>query len=165
MKNNKIKLMLDLATFAAFLVLMDPRTSGIPVHEWLAVAMAATIMVHLLLNWQWIVEVTSRVVTGAGNGKRFSYLLNWLLFVDGILIMLSGFMISESVVPLLGLSLPQNFTWRGLHELSTNIAMLLLGVHVALHWKWIVDTAKRLLTPRSGVPLPQANMPGKDVKA
>ena len=57
--------------------------------------------------------------------------------------MLSGFMISESVLPFLGISLPRNFAWRSLHELSTNLFLVLLGLHTALHWNWIVDTFKR----------------------
>jgi hypothetical protein len=36
----------------------------------------------------------------------------------------------------------------GLHELSTNITMILMGLHVALHWNWITGMFKRLLAPR-----------------
>lgn len=143
--SNKTKILLDLGTFAAFLIVMDPRTSGIAIHEWLAFALAATIIIHLLLNWTWLVETTKRVFIGKLNGSRWNYIINWLLFFDGILIMLSGFMISESVAPLLGIALPKNFTWRGIHELSTNLSLLLMGLHVAMHWNWIKTTFKRMV--------------------
>ena len=35
-KQNRNKLLIDLTAFIAFLISMDPRSSGIPVHEWLA---------------------------------------------------------------------------------------------------------------------------------
>lgn len=142
--SNRTKLFLDIGTFLAFLIAMDPHFSGLAIHEWLSIALAATIVVHLLLNWEWIVNVTKRLFIKATNGARINYVLNWLLFIDGILIMLSGIMISESVVPSLGLSLPMNFAWRRLHDLSANLALLIMGLHLAMHWNWIVTTIKRV---------------------
>ncbi|GAB4496683.1 MAG: DUF4405 domain-containing protein [Anaerolineales bacterium] len=142
--SNRTKLFLDIGTFLSFLIAMDPHFSGLAIHEWLSIALAATIVVHLLLNWEWIVNVTKRLFVKATNGARSNYVLNWLLFIDGILIMLSGIMISESVVPSLGLSLPMNFAWRRLHDLSANLALLIMGLHLAMHWNWIVTTIKRV---------------------
>ena len=93
---NRTKLLLDIALFAAFLVTMDPRFSGLAIHEWLSLAAAATVIVHLLLSWSWIMEMTKRIFGKGLNGARMNYVLNWLLFIDGILIMLSGIMISEA---------------------------------------------------------------------
>ena len=143
-KLNRTKLLLDIAAFVAFLIAMDPRSSGIAVHEWMTIALAATFVVHLLLNWDWIMQVTQKLLASGLNGSRLSYILNWLLFIDGVLIMLSGIMISQAVVPTLGLTLPENFTWRGLHDFSANLSMFLIGLHTALHWNWIVVTIKRL---------------------
>lgn len=149
--SNRTKLFLDIGTFLAFLVAMDPRFSGIAIHEWLTIALAATIIVHLLLNWGWIVNVTKRLFVKSTNGARVNYVLNWLLFVDGILLMLSGIMISEAVVPMLGLTLPMNLTWLGLHEVSANLSLIIMGLHIALHWNWIVTTTKRVFLGRRSV--------------
>lgn len=149
--SNRTKLLLDIGAFVAFLIAMDPRSSGIAIHEWLTIALAATIIVHLLLNWSWIVEVTNRLFTKGLNGARTNYILNWLLFMDGILIMLSGIMISEAVVPALGLPLPMNFTWRGLHDMSANLSLIIMGLHIAMHWNWIVTTVKRVFLGRRPV--------------
>ncbi|MDD2921693.1 MAG: DUF4405 domain-containing protein [Anaerolineales bacterium] len=167
-KQTKIKLTLDILTFVAFLISMDPRTSGIPVHEWLTIALAATLVVHLLLNWNWIVEITNRLFAkGKGmNGARVNYVLNWALFIDGVLIMLSGVMISQAVAPALGFTMPEDFSWRGLHEVSTNLSMLLMGLHVALHWSWFVSTVKRLFARKESQPIPaSAFMNEKDAQA
>jgi hypothetical protein len=163
--SNRTKLLLDIGTFVAFLIGMDPRSSGIAVHEWLTIALAATIVVHLLLNWSWIVEVTRRFFIKSTNGARINYVLNWLLFINGILVMLSGIMISEAVVPALGLTIVPNFTWRGLHEFSTNFSLFLMGLHIALHWSWIVNTVKRIFSKKRQTVPAGISMVGKDVQA
>ncbi len=155
-KQNLTKLFLDLGAFIALLIVSAPRFTGVAIHEWLAIALSGAIVVHLLLNWNWIVEITSRLFSKSAKNSRFGYFLNWGLFASGIMIMLSGLMISETVVPFLGLSLPQDGTWMGLHELSTNITMILMGLHVALHWNWITGMFKKLFAPRRN---PQAVAP------
>jgi hypothetical protein len=140
---TKIKLVIDVIIFIVFLIAMDPHSSGIAVHEWLTTAALAALIVHLLLSWDWIVQITRRFMGKTNSQARINYILNWLLFIDGTVIMLSGFMISESLLPSLGITLQHNFTWRSLHDLSANLFLLLLGLHTALHWSWIVDAFKR----------------------
>jgi hypothetical protein len=142
---TKLKLVLDIAIFIAFLIAMDPRSSGIAVHEWLAVSALAAIVVHLLLSWDWIVQITKRFTNKMNSQTRINYILNWTLFMDVGLVMLSGLMISQAVIPSLGITLPQNFTWRSLHDFSANLFLALLGLHTALHWSWIADTFKRYI--------------------
>jgi hypothetical protein len=139
---NKTKWILDLAIFIGFLIAMDPRSTGIAIHEWFTLAALVTTLIHLLLNWDWLAQTTRRFWANASSRARTNYVLNWLLFIDGILIMLSGILISEAVVPALGFDLPMNFTWRRLHDMSANISLLLLGLHTALHWSWIVNAFK-----------------------
>src|SRR5689334_9407701 len=119
---NRITLLLDLAIFIAFLVIMAPRSSGIAVHEWLSIAFGATLIVHLLLNWQWIVSVTRRFLGKVQWFARANYLLDLLLFVDMTVIIFSGLMISEHALPLLGLQTARGGIWRGVHELSANLS-------------------------------------------
>jgi Domain of unknown function (DUF4405) len=140
---TKAKLWIDLLIFIVFLVAMDPRSTGIATHEWLTIASMAAMMTHLLLNWQWIVAVTRRFFGKLAIRPRINYILNLVLFVDGVLIMLTGIMISEAAMPALGIQLPRGFAWRSLHDTTANLFIILLGFHTALHWDWIVSTVKR----------------------
>lgn len=142
---TKTKLWLDVALFVAFLVTMDPHSSGLAIHEWLSLSVIAVMTIHLLLSWDWITEITRRFLGKLGSLNRTNYILNWLLFIDGTLIMVSGVMISEVALPYLGFELPLGFAWRRLHDMSANIGLLLLGVHTALHWNWIVNTFGKYL--------------------
>lgn len=145
LSQTKSKLWVDILIFFAFLIAMDPHSSGLPIHEWLTLSMLAAMIVHLLLNWDWIIQITSRFLGKLGGVNRINYILNWLLFIDGTLIMISGIMISEVALPFMGIQLPQGFGWRRLHDMSANIFLIMLGVHTALHWNWIVNTFNRYL--------------------
>jgi len=140
---TKSKLWIDLAIFLVFLIAMDPQSTGIAIHEWLTIASMAAMMTHLLLNWDWIVQVTRRFFGKLATRQRINYILNLLLFIDGTIIMLSGIMISEAALPALGIRLPVGFAWRSLHDTTANLFILLLGLHTALHWGWIVRTVGR----------------------
>jgi hypothetical protein len=142
---TKTKLGVDILIFVVFLVMMDPRSSGIAVHEWLAISVIAALIVHLLLSWDWITQITRRLLGKMAGQTRINYILNWLLFIDGTLIMVSGIMISQVALPTLGLKLPAGFAWRGLHDTAANFGLVLLGLHTALHWAWVVNTFNKYL--------------------
>lgn len=163
-KQNRNKLLVDLGAFIAFLISMNPRSSGTTVHEWLAISLGGVIIVHLLLNWNWIAEISSRFFRRAGGNSRLNYILNWLMFIDGVLIMLSGIMISRSVMPFFGITMPANFAWRGLHDTSANLFLVVLGLHLALHWSWIKNTIKRLLAQKESRPAFINRAIGKDAQ-
>lgn len=142
---TKTKLWLDLIIFIAFLIAMEPGSSGLAIHEWLTLSMLAVLVVHLLLSWDWITEITRRFLGNLGMQNRINYLLNWLLFIDGTLLIVSGVMISQIALPAMGIELPTRFAWRRLHDLSANFGLVLLGIHTALHWGWIAKTFDRYL--------------------
>ena len=146
---NTTNLIVDIAIFLAFLVAMAPHFSGMAIHEWLGVAFGAAIITHLLLHWQWIVEVTKRFFGKAQWSARINYILNALLFVDVTLVIFSGLLISEVALPLIGVELAQSSMWRGLHTTSANLFLPLVGLHIALHWQWIMNMFKRfVIAPR-----------------
>jgi len=156
---NKTNLIVDSAIFLAFLVAMAPHFSGMAVHEWLGIAFGAAITTHLLLHWQWIIEVTKRFISKAQWSARINYILNALLFIDITLIIFSGLMISQVALPLVGIQLAQGGSWRGLHGTAANLFMVLVGLHVALHWQWIVNMFKRFVfTPLAPRHAPQLSL-------
>jgi len=153
-KQTITKFILDLATFIGVLVALDPRLTGIAIHEWLTIAGTAAILVHLLLNWNWIAGITRQFFKKTAWRARLGYILNWLLFLDGLLIVMSGLMISPIVLPSLGIQLSKSAFWSQLHALTTDWSIFLLGLHVALHWDWIVGVFRRYaIQPLAGLHL------------
>lgn len=142
---TRTKLWVDILIFIIFLIAMEPYLSGLAIHEWLTLSVLAVMTVHLLLNWSWITNITRRFFGKLDKQNRINYILNWLLFIDGTLLMISGILISEIALPVMGIQPPQGFAWRILHDLSANFGLILLGLHTALHWSWIVNTVNRYM--------------------
>lgn len=141
----KTDLLVDLAIFVAFLIAMDPRSTGIAIHEWLSIAFGAAMLVHLLLHWTWVANITRRIFGAVSRQARINYILNVALFIDMTVIIFTGLMISEAALPALGIQGARSFFWRGLHSASADFALVLIGLHIALHWRWIVATFRRYL--------------------
>lgn len=131
-------LCIDLTALAGFLIVFEPRLTGESWHEWLAAALAGVLVVHILVHWKWVVQVTKRFIGQMRSHVRLNYMVNALTFAAYVAVMLSGFMISKTILPALGLSLPHDQAWRMLHNLSANLALGLTALHFALHWKWVV---------------------------
>ena len=136
-------LLVDGTIFAGFLLATDPHATGQTIHEWLGIAFGVGIITHLLLHWKWIVNVVRRFFRKLPGQVRINSLLNSLLFITVMLIIFSGLMISKVVLSTLGLSGSHDAIWRWLHTSATNVALIIVGLHVALHWKWIASTARR----------------------
>lgn len=141
---NKILLALDTVMLASFLVATSPQFGGIAIHEWLGIACGGLVMAHLLLNWDWIINTARTVFKSAHWQSKVGYLLNIALFIDVTLLIFTGLAISRVALPSLGISLPRSGNWRGIHSLTSDIFVIILGLHLALHWDWIVRTVGRM---------------------
>lgn len=160
-------LVVDLLLFVSFLLLMNPHSTGMAIHEWLGIAAGATIILHLLLHWQWMAVTARKIVSKLPWRTRVNALLNILLFVCFTVMMLSGLLISESALPLLGITVQGGGAWKQLHTLSADLGLLIVAAHVGLHWGWIVSAfknyvwqpVKRMLRrrPRSATPALEVN--------
>ena len=147
---TRVNLWLDVLMLIVFLIVFDPRLTGGTLHEWLGLAIGATVIVHLLRHWNWIAQVTKRFLGRTTAAARLNYLVDALFFVALTLIILSGLTISEVVLPFVGLSGAESPFWHLLHNMAASWAVALVAIHTALHWKWIVNTVRRyVLRPAS----------------
>lgn len=142
---------LDTALFFAFIIDMNTRFTGISIHEWLGLGFGIALIYHLLLHWNWIASLTRRLFRKLSSGQqlpsgqRLRYVIDLILFVDMVVLTMTGIWISEVALQQLGLSFAPNFFWRRLHEQTADLAIWLVALHIALDWKWIVSTTKRYL--------------------
>ncbi|MCB0114628.1 MAG: DUF4405 domain-containing protein [Caldilineaceae bacterium] len=136
---------IDILIFVAFIMDMNVRFTGIAIHEWLGIAFGVSLIVHLLLHWRWISAITQRFFRRVPLNDRINYLLNILLFVDFVVLVVTGLWISEVAMATLGLPVQRGFAWRILHTLSADISIWLIGLHLAFNWKWVANAAKRYL--------------------
>lgn len=148
-KQNTMNFLVDAAMFVVFLIATAPRLSGLAIHEWLSLTLAAAIVTHLLLHWQWIIGVGKRLFAKKTTWRsRLNYLLNVLLFVAFTVTIATGILISQEALPLFGLTMTSDRSLKLLHHQASDLTVLLLGLHVAIHWSWIVGMFRRFLPQR-----------------
>jgi hypothetical protein len=143
MSTNQINWVIDLMAFIAFFLIVAPQSTGVPVHEWLSVIFVGVFVVHIIIHWQWIIETSKRFFKRIRGEIRFNYIWNTFFFLLMTTALMSGLLISESVLPMLGVSLVVDPFWVMLHDMSANLSLLMLAIHLAMHWQWIVNAFNR----------------------
>lgn len=122
------------------LILMDPRSFyGLGFHEWAGLIIGACFILHKLLNWGWIRKVTLSFFGKAPGRARLNYTIDILLLAGLTLMILSGIAISRTIdFSWLNLGGSRGF-WRVMHTSSSYITLVLFGIHLGLHWKWVLQ--------------------------
>ncbi|MFK7804984.1 MAG: DUF4405 domain-containing protein [Anaerolineae bacterium] len=141
--STQMRVWINLIFFVVMVLVLSPQVTGIPIHEWVSFIVIVPFFFHLIMDWNWIVTMTKRLFKKVPFETRFNYFLNWLMFVLFVVATFTGVLISEAVLPLLGINVVIDSFWVDLHGQSANTMALLLGIHLAMHWKWIVTNVKK----------------------
>lgn len=145
MSSNQLKLYADIVLFISFVLVNIPQATGIPFHEWASILFIAPLLVHILLDWKWIVNVTKRMFKRLPGEVRFNHIFDLIIFIMMTLALMTGFVVSEAALPAIGIHVTIDPFWSMMHDLTANLTMVLIGVHLAMHWGWIVNAVKRYL--------------------
>lgn len=122
------------------LLLMDPRSFfGLSFHEWAGLVIGLFFILHKILNWGWIKKVTLLFFTKTTWRARLNYIIDVILLAGLILMILSGIAISRTIdFSWIKLGSSPNF-WRVMHTSSSLITLALFGIHLGLHWNWVLN--------------------------
>jgi hypothetical protein len=144
MRKNWFKLGLDIIMGLSLFSLFSIASVGLVFHEILGLALFGAMLLHLTLNWRWIVVFTKRLFAKTTRLKvRFGYILNVLLFLCFVAIILTGLTMSKVVMA--GIT-EESETFKNLHYFASAFALTLMGVHLGLHWEFIKGMSRKLIT-------------------
>lgn len=142
---TQVNLFLDLLLTALFVVDMEVHFTGLALHELIGVLFTAAFGLHILLHWDWIVSITRTFFRKLLHESRLNYVLNVVLFADMLFVAVSSIVISRT----LGLELPltrdAEQTLKMLHMAGADLVLVIVALHVGMHWKWIRTNGAKYL--------------------
>lgn len=142
MNKTLTKFVLDIILTALFIALIYPRETGFTFHEMAGLASGALIFFHLVLNWSWVKNISKNLFKPKVKSKtKFFYLLNTISLVTFMAIVVTGIQISTVLFPNAG---TVSHTSVLLHKWLSYSCLVLLGLHLALHWGFFVHTVPRM---------------------
>ena len=137
-KGSTVKIFLDIVLAVALLVLMEPKITGLEPHERLGLLICVGFLIHNLLNRKWIACATRGFFKQLSAKTRVNYVVDWLLFIGMFLVVLSGMEIAKTI-DFSWLPFSENRgLWRGVHGSAAMLMFAAVGVHIGLHWNWML---------------------------
>lgn len=141
---QKTRYVMDLIFLISFMIVSAPQSTGILLHEWLSIVFVIPFIIHLLLHWDWIKQSFKRLCSKIPAKERFNTVWNYLLYLMMLIVIASGFLVSEVLLPDLNITIQIQDFWSKIHHDSATLIMPMLGVHLALHWSWIVKLTNKI---------------------
>ena len=145
--------LIDAALFGGFIVLFFLELTGLALHQWLGIAAGALAAYHLVVHWEWVKGVAQRFF-GRTTWEARLYL--WWISSCSRAWQRScsaGVVISTWLGLSLGHAGP---AWVAFHIVASQATLLVIVFKVAIHWEWIVKTARRIFS-LPGAPVARAS--------
>ncbi len=137
----QIKIAFDVLLAFLWIALMLYALTGSFLHEWAGLISLGLILVHLIVNANWIIQTTKRIFTSTFSKTKCKYILNIGLLILTVFTGISGILISKEI-----------FTWIDvgnrevlvfLHHLSAYLTMIGISIHIGLHWDMMLFVFKK----------------------
>ncbi|GIM28831.1 hypothetical protein CPJCM30710_14970 [Clostridium polyendosporum] len=143
-KINFVKITLDLLMSIVFVLLFNKMAvAGLRFHETAGLSLGVAFIIHIALNWKWVKQVTLKLFNPKITFKtRFGYIINVLLLFAMGYIIISGVLISKVLFPNINIGNKQLL--KMLHISVSYFSLLLIGIHIGLHWTWIKNMLKKI---------------------
>ena len=141
--STRTKLWVDVTLLLSVMVVSAPHATGIPLHEWLSFVFVPVFVVHLVMNWDWILRVYQRFARPLGATTRINALWDLLIYGVMVFVFFSGVLASRAALPAFLTAFVPDAFWNDLHHVTSNLLLPLIGIHLGLHAKWIVRAIRR----------------------
>ena len=129
---NTIKIFANLTLLVSFILTYFLDLTGLDLHQYLGIAAAEILAVHIITHWKWIMNVSRRFFKKMSGRVRIYYLLDGMLLLAIFLITLTGVLISTW----LDVFFSNYMLLRSIHIISSIAGLLLLIVKMGMHWKF-----------------------------
>jgi len=144
-KANKPKTnwIIDAVLFLGFVLTFFLDVTGLALHQLLGVFVGLLAAYHLVVHWAWVKAVSRRLFKCGCGKARWNYVVDAGVLLSMALIILTGLVMSTW----LELPLPNYFRWRQAHVWVSIATAALVTLKIAMHWRWIVNVARKHILP------------------
>ena len=133
MKKTSLRIPLDILLIVLFSTVFSKNVISLMYHEVVGLGLFALVILHLFLNSAWIKGVCLKLFDQSLPKKtRVIAAVDILLFISFFLIIVTGVLISKKLFGF-GLKAP----WIVIHFFCTALMIVLMGIHIGLHWGYL----------------------------
>lgn len=123
---------LDVALIALFVAELSFQHLPKVLHEILGVALTIAVLAHLSINRRRLMSLTKKI----SPRKIFSLTIDFALTICAAITLISGVCMSNYLfAEIVSFELRRNMTLHQLHVALPYLMMILIGMHVGLHWQ------------------------------
>jgi len=133
----------DTGMFVLTCVLMSVSLTGLPLHEWLGIALCPLVLLHVNWHAQWYLDQFRRMLTPSAYRARINFLLNIALLVLMAGLVVSGLFRSHQLSAIIGEGIGRHQVWKNVHNWSSVAVISLVSLHLGLNWDWIMAAIRR----------------------
>ncbi|MCU1366785.1 MAG: hypothetical protein JWN39_2424 [Ilumatobacteraceae bacterium] len=142
---TRLDFWLDTVLLVAFALDYSFQFTGLSIHEWIGLGFGIALLAHITLHWDWALRTSKRLFCRLAGRERIRWIVDFALLLVMTLCVASGVLISRSALPALGITPVADAFWTGLHTTSADVTVALVGLHVALSWRWILTVGRRIV--------------------
>jgi hypothetical protein len=144
MKTKKfIKIILDIIMTLLLVLMYKKNVINLTFHEIGGLVLCGLFLIHKGLNFKWIVKISQKIFTKKLTVKaRLQYSIDLLLLLSLTFVAVSGIFISETILTSIS---SDNIIWRVAHLFASALALILVGIHLGLHWGFIKNIFKKVI--------------------
>jgi hypothetical protein len=109
------------------------------------------VLLHVVLQWHWFITQFQHVLRAGAWRVRVNASLNLLLLIIMAAVLVSGGLVSNQSIVTFGERFGRLRLWSEIHGDLNFILVVLVGLHLALNWDWILAALLRWRTKRLGL--------------
>lgn len=144
---KKFKILIDIFMLVILIFTYNIAISGILVHEILGILIWILFLIHLGLNYKWIRIITKKFNSGIKRKIKQIYIIDLLLFIDFIIITISGLGISQYLFT--SLNVNDIFLFTTIHEFSAYSSVILIGIHMIMHFNFFNTLFNKIINDKN----------------
>lgn len=144
MRKNILKISLDAVMAALLVLLANSHAISLVFHEIAGLFLFGLFIIHCLLNRKWVISITANFFSKSIAPRvRFGYIVDLLLLVSFVLIIISGISTSQVLFP--SMAQVKDSPWRSVHHFCAALSLILVGIHLGLHWNFVTGMFKKAI--------------------